>query len=702
VKFDENNGSQVAQFGVCDVGDEIPSEAIGRMGVGFYRPVEGHLVAEGEELCSTQVEPSPSQTQAPQLEDNQEQAQSPPPSEQGQVQDQPKVGVETPHDEQGQAHDHEQAQDFEQVQDTCEDGHKNRGNDQVASNESLKEAQIRQELRRAHKLKRQEHILDNVLGSIRKGVSTRRQLASFSSHHAFISCVEPQKVYEALEDQDWLLAMHDELNNFERNKVWTLVERPKDKNVNIIGTKWIFKNKQDANGIVVRNKARLVAQGYTQKEGIDYGETFAPVARLESIRMLLAYASHHNFKLQQMDVKSAFLNGPLNELVYVKQPPGFEDPNFPNHVYKLDKALYGLKQAPRAWYEHLRELLVDRGFEVGVIDPTLFTKRVGGELFICQLYVDDIIFGSINKSFNDEFAKLMTKEFEMSMMGELKYFLGFEIKQLQGGTFINQAKYTQDMLKRFELDQVKGAKTPMPTTSQLDLDPNGKAVDQKVYRSMIGSLLYLCASRPDIMLSVGICARFQAAPKECHLVAVKRIFRYLVHTPNFGLWYPKGASFDLLAYSDSDWAGDKVERKSTSGSCHFLGRSLVCWSSKKQNCVSLSTTEAEYIAAASCCAQTLWMRQTLKDYGVTCDNVPLLCDNESAIKIAHNPVLHSKTKHIEIRHHFIREHVNRGDINLSYVGTGAQLADIFTKPLDEARFRELRHELNILDSSNVA
>ena len=285
-------------------------------------------------------------------------------------------------------------------------------------------------------------------------------------------------MYEALEDQDWLLAMHDELNNFERNKVWTLVERPKDKNVNIIGAKWIFKNKQDANGIVVRNKARLVAQGYTQKEGIDYGETFAPVARLESIRMLLAYASHHNFKLQQMDVKSASLNGPLNELVYVKQPPGFEDPNFPNHVYKLDKALYGLKQAPRAWYEHLRELLVDRGFEVGVIDPTLFTKRVGGELFICQLYVDDIIFGSINKSFNDEFAKLMTKEFEMSMMGELKYFLGFEIKQLQGGTFINQAKYTQDMLKRFELDQVKGAKTPMPTTSQLDLDPNGKAVDR--------------------------------------------------------------------------------------------------------------------------------------------------------------------------------------------------------------------------------
>jgi hypothetical protein len=206
-------------------------------------------------------------------------------------------------------------------------------------------------------------------------------------------------------------------------------------------------------------------------------------------------------------VKSAFLNGRLHELVYVKQPPGFEDPNFPSHVYKLDKALYGLKQAPREWYENLRELLVDCGFEIGQIDPTLFTKKVNGELFICQLYVDDIIFGSSNKSFNYEFARLMTDKFEMSMMGELKFFLGFEVRQLRGGTFINQSKHTQDMLKIFKTDSgVKGGKTIMPTKVTLELDPNGKEVDQKLYRSMIGSLLYLCASRPDSMLSVGMCA----------------------------------------------------------------------------------------------------------------------------------------------------------------------------------------------------
>jgi hypothetical protein len=226
-------------------------------------------------------------------------------------------------------------------------------------------------------------------------------------------------------------------------------------------------------------------------------------------------------------------------------------------------------------------------------------------------------------------------------------------------------------------------------------------VDQKVYRSMIDSLLYLCASRPDIMLSVWMCARFQANPKECHLMAVKRILIYLVHTPNLGLWYPKGSTFDLLVYSDSDYAGCKVDRKSTSGTCQFLGRSLVSWSSKKQNSVALSTAEAEYVAAGACCAQLLWMKQTLKDYGCHFTHIPLLCDNESAIKLANNPVSHSRTKHIDIHHHFLRDHETKGDIILSHVSTDKQLADIFTKPLDESRFCSLRNELNILDSSCV-
>ncbi|KAK1687091.1 hypothetical protein QYE76_047939 [Lolium multiflorum] len=496
VRFEENDGSQVGQVDVC-AGDEIPQDAIVRMGVGFFRPVEGHGVASREGLCSTTVEPSSSQhQQTPSSEANdaptQEQEQNPPSCVQDQGQDQSRIHdgsdeypfniLLSPDNVQDQAHEDEQPQEIEEAQVEGQDGDPNDQVDQVKPprpRRTKEEIEARRLARRERNLEIREHTHDKVLGDLRASVTTRRQLANFSNHHAYISLVEPKKVFEALEDSDWLEAMHEELNNFKRNKVWTLVEKPKECR-NVIGTKWIFKNKQDEFGNVVRNKARLVAQGFSQVEGIDFGETYAPVARLESIRILLAYASHHNFKLQQMDVKSAFLNGPLHEEVYVKQPPGFEDLNFPNHVYKLDKALYGLKQAPRAWYEHLKELLVDRGFDVGLIDPTLFTKRVNGELFVCQLYVDDIIFGSTNKAFNDEFSKLMTDRFEMSMMGEMKFFLGFEIKQLREGTFINQAKYLQDMLKRFKMTEMKGVATPMVTKCHLALDPNGKEVDQKV------------------------------------------------------------------------------------------------------------------------------------------------------------------------------------------------------------------------------
>ncbi|KAK1665198.1 hypothetical protein QYE76_053357 [Lolium multiflorum] len=313
-----------------------------------------------------------------------------------------------------QAHEVEHSQEIEEAPIEGQDGDPNDQVDQVTPprpKRTKEEIEARRLARRDRTLEIRGHTHDKVLGDVRAKVSTRRQLANFSNHHAYISVVEPKKVFEALEDSDWVEAMHEELNNFKRNKVWTLVEKPKECH-NVIGTKWIFKNKQDEFGNIVRNKARLVAQGFSQVEGIDFGETYAPVARLESIRILLAYASHHNFKLQQMDVKSAFLNGPLHEEVYVKQPPGFEDLNFPNHVYKLDKALYGLKQAPRAW-------------------------------------------------------------FEMSMMGEMNFFLGFEIKQLREGTFINQAKYLQDMLKRFKMTELKGVATPMVTKCHLALDPNG-------------------------------------------------------------------------------------------------------------------------------------------------------------------------------------------------------------------------------------
>jgi hypothetical protein len=293
---------------------------------------------------------------------------------------------------------------------------------------------------------------------------------------------------------------------------------------------------------------------------------------------------------------------------------------------------------------------------MGKFDTTIFIKKIGNDLFVLQIYVDDIIFGSTNQDFCEEFGEMMASEFKMSMLGELTYFLGLQTKQMKNGTFISQGKYIRDMIKRFGLQDAKGMTTPMATNGRLDIDTSGQMVDQKQYRSMIGSLLYVTASRPDVMFSVCMCARFQASPRESHLKATKRILSYLKYTQDVGLWYSKGAQFELVGYSESDYARCKVERKSTSGICQFLERSLVSWSSKKQNSISLSTAEAEYMSADSCCAQLLWMKSTLNDYGFKFKHVPLFYDNESAIKMTSNPVQNSRTKHIDVCHHFIRDH----------------------------------------------
>jgi hypothetical protein len=296
---------------------------------------------------------------------------------------------------------------------------------------------------------------------------------------------------------------------------------------------------------------------------------------------------------------------------------------------------------------------------------------------------------------------MMSREFEMSMISKLNFFLGFQIKQMDHGKFVSQDKYLKDILKKFDTENCKPNKTPMATNAHLNLDVEDKTVDQSLYRSMIGSLLYLTASRPDIMFSVCLCAHFQANPKESHLSTLKRILRYLKLASNIGLWYPKGANLTLIGFSNSDFAGSLVDRKSTSGACHFLGCSLVSWSSKKQNSVALSTAKAEYIAASSCCTQILYLKQSLVDYNIKLVSVPLLCDNESVVKIAKNLVLHSRTKHIDIRHHFLREKEANEDIALQNVRSEEQLADIFTKLLNERIFVRLRNELNILDAAHV-
>ncbi|GKE22271.1 putative ribonuclease H-like domain-containing protein, partial [Tanacetum coccineum] len=312
---------------------------------------------------------------------------------------------------------------------------------------------------------------------------------------------------------------------FKIQKVWTLVDLPYGKKA--IGTKWVYRNKKDKRGIIVINKARLVTQGYKQEEGIDYDEVFAPVARIETIRLFLAYASFMNFLVYQMDVKSVFLYGTIEEGVYVSQPPGFVDLEFPEKVYKVEKALYGLHQAPRAWYETISTYLLDNGFYREQIDKTLFIKRVKSDILLVQVYVDDIIFGSTKKSLCIDFKQIMQKRFQMSSMGELTFFLGLQVKQKEYGIFIIQDKYVGEILKKFGFSSIRAVSTPMETNKALTKDEDGEDVDVHLYRSMIRSLMYLTSSRLDIMFSVCACLRFQVQPKVSHLNAVKRIFRYL-------------------------------------------------------------------------------------------------------------------------------------------------------------------------------
>ncbi|GJY81606.1 retrovirus-related pol polyprotein from transposon TNT 1-94 [Tanacetum coccineum] len=348
-------------------------------------------------------------------------------------------------------------------------------------------------------------------------------------------------------------------------------------------------------------------------------------------------------------------NHPLEQVieVYVAQPPGFIDFQKPNYVYKLKKASYGLKQAPKAWYDRLKAFLIKHEYSMGM--------------------------------------------FETSMMGELNFFLGLQIKQMEDGIFFNQSKYIKEMLKKFGLEDSKPTKTPMSTEIKLTKDDEADSVDSSKYRGMIGSLLYLTASRPDIMFSVCLCARFQENPKTTHLEAVKRIFRYIRGTIHLGLWYPKGTGVETIVYADSDHAGDYVDRKSTSGVCTFMGCCLTSWFAKKQTALAISTTEAEYVSAGKACQQALWMKQALIDYDIRLDDVPIMCDNKGAIDLSKNPVQHSRTKHIEIRHHFLRDNVQKGNISIEKVASEDNIADIFTKPLKREVFNYLRLGLGMME-----
>ncbi|GJW58649.1 retrovirus-related pol polyprotein from transposon TNT 1-94, partial [Tanacetum coccineum] len=423
---------------------------------------------------------------------------------------------------------------------------------------------------------------------------------------------------EALAHEEWKNVMEEELQSIEKNQTWEVSDLPEGKTP--IGLKWIFKTKYFADGSIQKYKARLVVRGFTQQAGIDYEETFSPVAR-------------------------------------------FEDSKNPNKVLKLGKALYGLKQAPRAWYSKIDEFFHKEGFE-----------------------------RSSSLQLISEFKQSMMNTFDMTDLGELHYFLGLNIVQGKSGIFLSQEKYVIDTLEKFNMAGCKTACTPMNIGEKLQHEDGTEAADGTLYRSLIGRLIHLTHSRPDISFSVGLLSRFMHKPSKHHLGAAKRVLRYLAGTKDFGIWFQRTKDFKLKGYTD--WAGSVEDRKSTSGSCFILGEAVVSWSSKKQATVALSSTEAEYVAANAAACQAVWMRRILSDMcSEQLGPTEIYCDNKSAVLLARNPVFHNRTKHIEIKHNYIRELLNDGEVALESCRTDEQVADIMTKSLSQMKHEALCKKL---------
>ncbi|KAM1496365.1 hypothetical protein ACFXTO_030979 [Malus domestica] len=513
--------------------------------------------------------------------------------------------------------------------------------------------------------------------------------------------VEPESFDEAAQDEAWKKAMKDEMNMIEKNQTWELVRRPSNKPV--IGVKWVYKTKLNLDGTVQKNKARLVAKGYAQKPGIDFNETFAPVARLDTVRTLIALAAKNKWKLFQLDVKSAFLNGVLEEEVYVEQPDGFVVQGEEEKVYRLHKALYGLKQAPRAWYGEIDSYLMLCGFKKSISEATLYTKYKGDtELIIVSIYVDDIIYTGNCQELMDVFKAEMMSKYEMTDLGLLHHFLGMGVIQTKECIFIHQRNYALSFLKKFGLQNCKSVSTPLVPSDKLRREDGSGNADEAQYRQIVGSLLYLTATRPDIMYAACLLARFMHCPTNKHYGTAKRVLRYVQGTLDFGLEYKKGEGTLLMGYCDSDWSGSEDDMKSTSGYAFTFGNGIFSWSSVKQQCVALSTAEAEYISASEAIAQATWLRFVLEDFGeMQTVATPMNCDNTSAIAITKNPIFHQKTKHINRRYHFIKEALQQGVIDLIHCPTKEQLADIFTKALAREQFTYLRNLLGVKSVHNL-
>ncbi|KAG7533199.1 Ribonuclease H-like superfamily [Arabidopsis thaliana x Arabidopsis arenosa] len=524
-------------------------------------------------------------------------------------------------------------------------------------------------------------------------------------HQVFLGQIDqhwiPQTYEEAIQHQVWRDAIAAERQAMEHNHTWEEGELPKGKRA--VTSKWVFTIKYKSNGDIERYKARLVARGFTQTYGVDYLDTFAPVAKLHTVRVVLSLATNLEWELWQMDVKNAFLQGELEEEVYMKPPPGLEDHNAPGKVFKLKKAIYGLKQSPRAWYHKLSTTLLERGFKKSEADNTLFTLPSKEGIVVILVYVDDIIISGNDKVGIQETKTFLKSVFDIKDLGELKYFLGIEVCRSKEGLFLSQRKYTLDLLSQVGKLGAKPAKTPLEDDYKAnrkgELD-NKPFEDVTQYRRLVGKLIYLTITRPDICFAVNVVSQHMQAPTLHHWNMVTRILKYLKGAPGQGIWMGCNKNTELVGYCDADYAGDTKDRRSTTGYCTFIGGNLVTWRSKKQKVVSLSSAEAEYRAMRKLITELMWLKALLKDFGIdTPKPITMHCDNQAAIHIASNSVFHERTKHIEVDCHKVREQVQLGVILPCYTESEEQLADIFTKGASTKVCEYIHHKLGLVDLS---
>ena len=496
---------------------------------------------------------------------------------------------------------------------------------------------------------------------------------------------DPSTLREALAREDkmeWQRAMDKEMESLRKNKTWDLTELPKGRKA--ISCKWVLRIKRDAKGSVVKYKARLCVRGFTQKYGIDYTETFASVAKMPSLRVVLALAAYNDWELHHMDVTTAFLNADLEEEIYMQQPEGYVEAGKEHLVCKLNKSLYGLKQAPRAWYFKLHAELVRLGFTRLEADHSLYLWLDGEELVLLVVHVDDIVVASNSLEALQEFKEAIMHTFEMTDLGDLSYYLGIKVERDRGSKVIrmSQAHYVMEVLERFGMTECKPTTTPMDTkTRLLPHDGVASAEEVKEYQRVVGSLMYaMVATRPDLGYAVGALCRYMSNPSPSHWCAAKRVLRYLAGTIHHALTYGRG-NMELVGYTDADFAAPPT-RHSTSGYLFILNGGAVSWASKRQKSVATSTTEAEYMALALGTKEAIWLRRLLGELGmVSYSPTLLLVDNQSCIKLAKNPENHQLTKHIDTQYHFIREEVERQIVRVEFCPTKAMAADFLTKPV---------------------